>query len=54
MELLKDYDLVIDYHHGKVNVVANELSINSSVSLVFVRSVHLPQLLELRELGMKF
>ncbi|KAK8701468.1 hypothetical protein V6N13_019855 [Hibiscus sabdariffa] len=26
MELLKDYDLVIDYHHGKANVVADALS----------------------------
>ncbi|KAK8684207.1 hypothetical protein V6N13_040237 [Hibiscus sabdariffa] len=26
MELLKDYDLVIDYHPGKANVVANALS----------------------------
>ena len=51
VELLKDYDLVIDYHPGKTNVVADALSRKSSVSLAFVRSVYLPQLLELRELG---
>ena len=26
MELIKDYDCVIDYHPGKVNVVADALS----------------------------
>ena len=53
VELLKDYDLVIDYHLGKANVDAEALSTKSSVSLAFVRSVYLPQLLELRELGVK-
>ena len=53
MELLKDYDLVIDYHPRKANVVADALSRKSSVSLAFMQSVYLPQLLELRELGVK-
>ena len=53
MELLKDYDLVIDYHPGKANVVADALSRKASVSLAFVRSFYLPQLLKLRELGVK-
>jgi hypothetical protein len=26
IELIKDYDCIIDYHPGKVNVVANALS----------------------------
>jgi hypothetical protein len=26
LELIKDYDLTIQYHHGKANVVANALS----------------------------
>ena len=26
LELLKDYDLMINYHHGKVNMVADALS----------------------------
>ena len=53
VELLKDYDLVIDYHPGKANVVADALCRKSSVSLAFVRSFYLPKLLELRELGVK-
>ena len=30
MELIKDYDCVIDYHLGKSNVVANALSRKSA------------------------
>ena len=26
LELLKDYDCIVDYHPGKANVVANSLS----------------------------
>jgi hypothetical protein len=26
LELIKDYDLTIQYHHGKANVVSNALS----------------------------
>ena len=26
MELIKDYDCMIDYHHGKANVVVDDLS----------------------------
>ena len=33
MELIKDYDYVIDYHPGKANVVANALSRNSIQTL---------------------
>ncbi|KAA3467949.1 integrase [Gossypium australe] len=33
LELLKDYELVIDYHPGKVNVVANALSRKSPYAL---------------------
>ncbi|KAA3461479.1 integrase [Gossypium australe] len=33
LELLKDYELVIDYHLGKANVVANALSRKSFFAL---------------------
>ena len=33
MELIKDYDCVIDYHPGKANVVENALSRNSVQTL---------------------
>jgi hypothetical protein len=32
LELIKDYDLRINYHHGKANVVADALSYKSHVS----------------------
>ena len=34
LELLKDYDLKINYHQGKANVVAHELSRKSSNGVV--------------------
>ena len=33
LELLKDYDLVIDYHLGKANIVADTLSRKSLYTL---------------------
>ena len=33
MELIKDYDCVIDYHPGKANVVADTLSIKTMQTL---------------------
>ena len=37
LELIKDYELVIDYHPGKANVVANTLSRKS----LFAMNAHL-------------
>ncbi|KAJ8753514.1 hypothetical protein K2173_022755 [Erythroxylum novogranatense] len=48
IELLKDYDLLIEYHLGKANVVADALSRKSSI--VHVRSVYLPLLEEMAKL----
>jgi hypothetical protein len=39
MELIKDYDLGINYHHGKANVVADALSHRSHVSQLVVDSM---------------
>ena len=40
MELIKDYDCVIDYHHGKANVVADAMS-RKSVQTLRVLNAHL-------------
>ena len=40
MELIKDYDCVIDYHPGKANVVANALS-RKSVQMLRALNSHL-------------
>ena len=50
MELIKDYDLVIDYHPEKANVVADALSRESSVSLAHIYTVYVPLLLDLQTL----
>jgi hypothetical protein len=39
LELIKDYDLGINYHPGKVNVVADTLSCRSHVSQQMVDSM---------------
>ena len=39
LELIKNYDCVIDYHSGKANVVANALSRKSSSSLAHIQAV---------------
>jgi hypothetical protein len=39
LELIKDYDLGINYHHGKANVVADALSQRSHVSQLVVNSM---------------
>jgi hypothetical protein len=39
LELIKDYDLAINYHPGKANVVADALSRRSHVSQLVVNSM---------------
>ena len=36
LKLIRDYDLVIDYHSGKANVVMNALNRKSSVTLAHI------------------
>ena len=53
IELIKDYECTIEYHPGKVNVVAYALSRRPMSSLSHLRAVHLPRLIELRSLGVR-
>ena len=39
MELIKDYDLVIDYHPRKANVVADALIRKSSMTLAYICTI---------------
>jgi hypothetical protein len=39
MELIKDYDLGINYHPGKANVVADALSRRSHVNMLEIREL---------------
>ena len=51
MELIKDYDLVINYHPKKANVVADALSKKSSATLAHICTAYVPILLDLKTLG---
>ena len=50
--MIKDYELVIEYHPGKANVVADALSQKSSASLAYIRTTYVPILMEMRTLGL--
>jgi hypothetical protein len=45
LELIKDYDLGINYHHGKANVIADALSKRSHVNILAIREL-LPEFLQ--------
>ena len=49
--MIKDYDLVIDYHSGKVNVVVDALSRKSSVTLSHIYIAYELLLLDMKILG---
>ena len=51
MELIKDYDLVIDYHPEKANVIADVMSEKSSIILAHIRTAYVPLLLDIKTLG---
>ena len=50
IELLKDYDCIIQYHSGKVNAMADALSRKSISSLVAIRGCQRQLLEDLRSL----
>ena len=49
--MIKDYDLVIDYHPGKANVVMDALIRKSSVMLAHIRTICVPMLLDIKTMG---
>ena len=53
MELLKDYDCIIDYHPGKANVIVDALSRKPTGFLAYMQTIQLPLIVELRELGVE-
>ena len=50
MELIKDYELVIEYHLGKANVIADASSRKSSVTLAHIRTAYVPLLMDMKTL----
>ena len=51
LELIKDYSLVINYHLGKANVVADALSWKSFVTLTHICIAYVPLLLDMKTMG---
>ena len=52
MELIKDFDCTIDYHPGKVNIVADALSRKTIDRLAGMVCYNLQSLIALREMNM--
>ena len=46
--MIKDYDLVIDYHLGKVDVVADALSQKFFMTLAHIRTAYVSLLLDMK------
>ena len=52
LELIKDYELITEYHHGKANMVVDALSRKSSTTLAYIRTAYVPLLLDMKALRM--
>ena len=50
MELIKDYELIIEYHLEKANVVADALSQKSSATLAYICTVYVLLLIDMKTL----
>ena len=48
--MIKNYDLIIDYHPGKANVVTDALSRKSSMTLAHIYIAYVPLLLDIKTL----
>ena len=49
--MIKDYELVIDYHLKKANLVTDALSWKSLATLAHIRTAYVPLLLDIKTLG---
>ena len=50
LELIKDYNLVIDYHPEKANVVVDVLNRKSFITLAHIYTTYVPLLLDMKTL----
>ena len=50
LKLIKDYELIIEYHPRKANVVADALSQKSSATLVYICIAYVPLLIDMKAL----
>ena len=50
LELIKDYELIIEYHPGKANVVADALSWKSFATLTYIYITYVPLLIDMKPL----
>ena len=49
--MIKDYDLIINYHPGKANVVADALSRKSLMTLAHIHTTYVLLLLDMKTMG---